>query len=74
MSKDAQLVSKEQVADLIVFKNRLPTLAQANEILIAEAMNRAKGIKSIAALLLGMSPQALGKRLTRKKQKAGDGV
>ncbi len=72
MGKDTQLVSKEQVAELLVFKDRLPTLSQASEILIAEAMRRAKGVQSSAALLLGISPQALGKRLTRKKQQAGD--
>ncbi len=72
MGKDALLVSKAQVAELLVFKDRLPTLSQASEILIAEAMKRAKGVQSSAALLLGISPQALGKRLTRKKQQAGD--
>jgi two-component system nitrogen regulation response regulator GlnG len=66
MGRDAQLLSREQREELIIFKERLPTLAQANEILIAEALRRAKGVKSTAAMLLGISPQALGKRLNRK--------
>jgi DNA-binding NtrC family response regulator len=66
MGRDAQLLSREQREELIIFKERLPTLAQANDILIAEALRRAKGVKSTAAMLLGISPQALGKRLNRK--------
>jgi len=58
-------VSK-QTEELIIFKDRLPTIAQASDILVAEAMKRAKGIRSTAAILLGISPQALGKRLNRK--------
>jgi len=34
--------------------------------LITEALKRAKGVKSTAALLLGISPQALGQRIDRK--------
>ncbi len=66
MGRDAQLLSREQKEGLITFKERLPTLAQADEILIAEAMQRAKGVQSTAAMLLGITPQALGKRLNRK--------
>jgi DNA-binding NtrC family response regulator len=66
MGRDAQLLSREQKGALITFKERLPTLAQADEILIAEAMRRAKGVQSTAAMLLGITPQALGKRLNRR--------
>jgi DNA-binding NtrC family response regulator len=66
MGRDAELLSREQQDDLIFFKERLPTLAQANELLITEAMKRAKGVKSTAAMLLGITPQALGKRLQRR--------
>lgn len=66
MGKDVQVISKEQTEELITFKDRLPTIAQASEILIAEAMKRAKGVNSVAAMLLGISPQALGKRINRK--------
>ncbi|MCK4802913.1 MAG: sigma-54-dependent Fis family transcriptional regulator [Spirochaetes bacterium] len=66
MGKDVQVFSKKQTEELIIFKDRLPTIAQASDILVAEAMKRAKGIRSTAAILLGISPQALGKRLKRK--------
>jgi hypothetical protein len=66
MGKDVQIFSKKQTEELIIFKDRLPTIAQAGDILVAEAMKRAKGIRSTAAILLGISPQALGKRLNRK--------
>ncbi len=42
---------------------RLPTLSQAVELLITEAMCRAKGNQTIAARLLGISQPALSKRL-----------
>jgi two-component system, NtrC family, nitrogen regulation response regulator GlnG len=42
---------------------RLPTLKQASEELIGEAMRRAKGNQGIASDLLGMSRTALNKRL-----------
>ena len=49
----------------VTFSERLPTLNQVSWILIDEAMKRAKGNKSIAARLLGVTPQALSKRLIR---------
>jgi two-component system, NtrC family, nitrogen regulation response regulator GlnG len=49
------------------FRNRLPTLHEAQEALIAEALRRAGGNQGIAARLLGMSRQALNKRLGRRK-------
>jgi DNA-binding NtrC family response regulator len=64
--RDSQVISREDTGELITFKDRLPTLTQASEILIAEAMKRAKGVQSTAAMLLGITPQALGKRLSRK--------
>ncbi|MCK4923714.1 MAG: sigma-54-dependent Fis family transcriptional regulator [Spirochaetes bacterium] len=66
MGRDAQMLNREQQEELIVFKERLPTLSQAHELLIAEAMKRAKGVKSTAATILGITPQALGKRLQRR--------
>ncbi len=47
---------------------RLPTFAEAAEMLVAEAMARANGSQTIAARLLGISQPALSKRLkmTRK--------
>lgn len=41
----------------------LPTLKNASKILIQEALNRADGNQSIAARMLGITPQALSARL-----------
>ncbi len=49
----------------VTFSERLPTLNQVSWILIDEAMKRAKDNQSIAAELLGISQQALSKRLSR---------
>jgi DNA-binding NtrC family response regulator len=50
------------------FGDRLPTIKQTTEILIEEAVNRAQGNLSIAANYLGISHQALSKRLKRKEE------
>jgi two-component system, NtrC family, nitrogen regulation response regulator GlnG len=49
------------------FPDRLPTLREAQEALIAEALRRADGNQGLAAGMLGVSRQALNKRLTRHK-------
>jgi two-component system nitrogen regulation response regulator GlnG len=48
--------------------DRLPTLQEAEETLIDEALVRAEGNQGIAASLIGLSRQALNKRLVRRKQ------
>lgn len=50
----------------VLFAERLPTLVESAELLVAEAMKRAQGNQTIAAGLLGITRQALSKRL--KKQ------
>jgi len=45
------------------FPERLPTLKEAEEALIGEALRRAQGNQGVAAGLLGISRQALNKRL-----------
>ena len=50
----------------IAYPERLPTLKQSARLLVAEAMKRAGGNQSVAARLLGISQQALSKRLSRK--------
>lgn len=50
---------------LVSFSSRLPTIKEATELLVAEAMKRADGNQSIAARLLGISQQALSKRLKK---------
>lgn len=44
----------------------LPSLSQSADMLVAEAMNRAKGNQTIAARLLGISQPALSKRLKKE--------
>jgi DNA-binding NtrC family response regulator len=53
----------------IAFSEQLPTLKQAEQLVIDEAMKRSKGNQSIAALSLGISRQALNKRLQNQKSR-----
>ena len=53
--------------DKLDFPEKLPTLREVTENLIEEALLRARGNQAIAAGLLGLSPQALSKRLSRKR-------
>jgi DNA-binding NtrC family response regulator len=56
-----RLLQEENVP--VSFSERLPTLKQAEKLLISEAMRRANGNQSIAAQMLGVTRQALNKRL-----------
>ena len=47
-----------------LFPERLPTLKETEHYLIEEALRRADGNQGIAAGLLGITRQALNKRLT----------
>jgi len=61
--------TRPQVAEQeLVFPEKLPTLKAVTEGLIEEALSRAKGNQAIAAGLLGITPQALSKRLKRRKE------
>jgi DNA-binding NtrC family response regulator len=53
---------------LITFTEQMPTLKQAEQLVIDEAMKRSKGNQSIAALSLGISRQALNKRIQKNRQ------
>jgi DNA-binding protein Fis len=55
-------------SNLITFAEQLPTLKQAGLLVIDEAMKRSKGNQAIAALSLGISRQALNKRLRKTRQ------
>ena len=61
-------VASAQPEGLLVFSDRLPTIHQATELLIAEALDRARGNQSLAAGMLGISHQALSKRLQRRAE------
>jgi DNA-binding NtrC family response regulator len=53
--------------------DRLPTLKETEEALIAEALSRADGNQGVAAGLLGVSRQALNKRLSRARRSDSPG-
>lgn len=55
---------------MISFSGDLPTIKHATHFLIAEAMRQTKGNQSIAAKILGISQQALSKRLKNEDIKA----
>ncbi|MEN8245535.1 MAG: sigma-54 dependent transcriptional regulator [Thermodesulfobacteriota bacterium] len=61
--------SMENKDALITFAEKLPTLKQSEQLLIDEAMRRADNNQSIAALSLGISRQALNKRLRKSAGK-----
>jgi len=50
----------------LTISGRFPTLKQANELLIDEAMRRAKDNQGIASMLLGISRQSLNRRLCNR--------
>lgn len=52
----------------IEFPEELPTIKEITAMLIEEALSRAKGNQSIAARLLGITQQALSKRLKNIKE------
>jgi DNA-binding NtrC family response regulator len=53
---------------LLTFSDQLPTLKQAEQLLIYEAMRRSNGNQATAALHLGISRQALNRRLRLASQ------
>jgi DNA-binding NtrC family response regulator len=54
--------------ELLVFPGRFPTLKEAEDSVIEEALKRAKGNQTIAAELLGISRRALNNRLRRAEE------
>ncbi len=55
-----------------ILSNQLPTIKQAEKILIDFAMEQAEGNQGIAAGILGISRQALNKRLRRDKDERAE--
>lgn len=58
-------VSRIQEEDdpMLVFSGRLPTIRQASELLVAEAMKRMEGNQTMVAQFLGITRQTLGRYL-----------
>jgi len=59
------VINEDQGVELMTFPENLPTLQEAEFILIAEALKRANGNQRIAAEILGISRTALNNRLKR---------
>jgi DNA-binding NtrC family response regulator len=59
----------EQDGPAIIFPNPLPSAGELTALLFDEALKRAGGNQSVAARLLGVSPQAVSKRLKSRKIK-----
>jgi DNA-binding protein Fis len=53
---------------MVSFSEQLPTLKRSEQLLISEAMKRASGNQAIAAQWLGITRQALNKRLKQSGQ------
>ena len=51
---------------VMLFPEKLPTIKQATEMLVEEAVTRARGNQSVAAQILGISQPALSKRLKKR--------
>jgi DNA-binding NtrC family response regulator len=61
-------MSAEEAAEPpVVIGPRFPTLREVEDYLFAEALRRARGSQGIAAGLLGLSRQAVNKRLSRSR-------
>ncbi len=52
--------------ELLRFPDRLPTLKEITDALVAEALKRAKGKQTLAASMLGISQPALNKRINKQ--------
>ncbi len=61
--------SESDSSALISFPGGLPTIKQATQFLVAEALRQTDGNQSIAAKILGISQQALSKRLKNENIK-----
>ncbi len=67
--KSQQKPNKEFNSGQISFSYKLPTIKEATTALIKEALTRANNNQSIAARMLGITRQALNKRLTTSLRK-----
>ena len=66
----SHMVSHEATKNPFAACDHLPSLAEADKLLISEAMLRARGNQTMAARLLGISQPALSKRLKSSREVA----
>jgi DNA-binding NtrC family response regulator len=67
VGSDVAVKPRISKADFFADAAELPTIKEATEMLVAEAMNRARDNQSLAARILGITPQALSQRLKRER-------
>jgi two-component system, NtrC family, nitrogen regulation response regulator GlnG len=65
ISSIEQQTNGQKASELLSFPGRFPTLKEAEDSLIEEALRRSEGNQTIAAELLGLSRRALNNRLRR---------
>ena len=65
---DQNLHETSSVKPLVSFSERLPTIKEVTQNLILEAMERSNGNQSIAAMMLGITQQALSRRIKGLKK------
>jgi DNA-binding NtrC family response regulator len=68
VSSRARGAAGREEASIYSNLSKLPALKDATDLLIAEALQRSKGNISAAAEILGISHQALSKRLKRRSE------
>lgn len=61
-------IQKPSLEDKISFGEELPTLKEAQAVLVSEALRRSNNNQSIAAQLLGITRQALNRRIVKSKK------
>lgn len=64
---EIQQTFEPAAGDEMIFPGTLPTMKQMENMLVDEALKRADGNQTIASQLLGMTRQALNKRLSRRE-------
>jgi len=63
------LTTEDNNDSLMLFPGKLPTIKQATELLVEEAVKRSRGNQSVAAQILGISQPALSKRLKKRDER-----
>lgn len=66
--RTASLHVDQEMTERVGFPKELPTIKEMTQLLVAEALKRAGGNQSLAAKMLGISQQALSKRLKKGKE------
>jgi transcriptional regulator with PAS, ATPase and Fis domain len=61
---------EQQESAYLRYPKELPTIREATRLLVAEAMKRGGGNQSLASKMLGITQQALSKRLKKEKEEA----